>query len=46
MAGCFVEDLADELTSELSGKFRQTILALLETPLNYDVQELHRAMKV
>lgn len=41
----FGKPLEDELHGELSGKYRQAVLALLLTPLEYDVEELHRAMK-
>jgi hypothetical protein len=39
------KDLEDDLTGELSGKYRQTVVALLLTPTQYDVEELKRAMK-
>jgi hypothetical protein len=38
-------DLREDLKSELSGKLQTLVLALFETPANYDAQELHRAMK-
>ena len=41
----FGKDLKKELEGELSGKLRQTVLALLETPANYSAAELRKAMK-
>ena len=40
-----MELVKKELEGELSGKLRQTVLALLETPANYSAAELRKAMK-
>eukprot|EP00918_Siedleckia_nematoides_P062849 GHVU01136905.1.p1 GENE.GHVU01136905.1~~GHVU01136905.1.p1 ORF type:complete len:320 (+),score=57.14 GHVU01136905.1:151-1110(+) len=42
---CYGEDLIDELKSELSGDFEQTILALMQPPRVYDAHQLRKAMK-
>lgn len=39
-------DLAKDIKSETSGDFRDTLLALLETPLDYDVRQLREAVDV
>lgn len=39
------KDLADELSSELSGNFRSVVLGLLMLPPVYDAYELRNAMK-
>lgn len=53
--GCFpvnpsvpvlLQDLADDLSSELSGNFRSVVLGLLMLPPVYDAYELRSAMKV
>lgn len=41
-----MQDLIDDLKSELSGNFEQVILGLMTPTLLYDVQELRKAMKV
>uniref|UniRef100_UPI00398EC67B annexin A5-like n=1 Tax=Pristiophorus japonicus TaxID=55135 RepID=UPI00398EC67B len=41
----FGKDLVDDLKSELGGKFEKLIVGLLKTPLQYDVSELHNALK-
>lgn len=41
----FGKDLADDLKSETSGNFRQTILHRLYTPTKYDATQLHDAIK-
>ena len=38
-------DLIDDLKSELRGKFEDAVLALFETPIDFDVRELNKAMK-
>ena len=38
-------DLISDLKSELHGNFEDAVLALFETPVDYDVQQLHKAMK-
>ena len=38
-------DLIKDFNDELSGNFRIAVLALFETPVDYDVQQLHNAMK-
>ena len=40
------EDLVNDLSSELSFRFKQTILALMMTPCDYDASEMNRAIKV
>lgn len=40
------QDLADDLSSELSGNFRSVVLGLLMLPPVYDAHELKNAMKV
>lgn len=41
----FGKVLRDELKSEISGNFENLVLALLETPVNYDARELKDAIK-
>lgn len=41
-----LQDLADDLSSELSGNFRSVVLGLLMLPTVYDAFELKNAMKV
>ena len=41
-----LQDLADDLSSELSGNFRSVVLGLLMLPTVYDAYELKTAMKV
>ena len=41
-----VQDLIQDLKSELSGNFEKVILALMMTPAQYDAFELRSAMKV
>lgn len=41
-----LQDLADELSSELSGNFRSVVLGLLMLAPVYDAYELRSAMKV
>lgn len=39
------KELKAELKSELGGKFEDVVIALLETPTNYDAMELKKAVK-
>jgi annexin A7/11 len=41
----FVRDLIKDLKSELSGNYEDAILALFDTPANYDSKQLRKAMK-
>jgi hypothetical protein len=41
----FGRDLKADLKDELGGNFETAVLALFETPVNYDAKELKRAMK-
>lgn len=41
-----VQDLADDLSSELSGNFRSVVLGLLMLAPVYDSHELRNAIKV
>lgn len=41
-----MQDLIEDLKSELSSNFEQVILGLMTPTVLYDVQELRRAMKV
>ena len=41
-----MQDLIDDLKSELSGNFEQVIVGMMTPTVLYDVQELRRAMKV
>jgi hypothetical protein len=41
-----LQDLIEDLKSELSSNFEQVILGLMTPTVLYDVQELRRAMKV
>jgi len=41
-----VQDLVSDLSSELSFKFKQTVLALMMTPVDYDAEQLHKAIRV
>ncbi|XP_056645787.1 annexin B9-like isoform X1 [Diorhabda sublineata] len=40
----FGEDLIEDLKSDLGGDFEDVILALLKDPLDYQVEELHKAV--
>ena len=42
---CFGRDLMDDLSKELSGNFKDTMLALYEDPIEYDAKCLYKAMK-
>lgn len=41
-----LQDLVDDLKSELSGNFERVIVGMMMPTVLYDVQELRRAMKV
>lgn len=41
----FGRDLISDLSSELSFRFKQTILALMMTPIEYDASELNKAIR-
>ena len=41
----FKKDLFDELKSELSGNFKETVLSLFYTPVDFDCYHLEKAMK-
>jgi hypothetical protein len=41
-----LQDLVNDLSSELSFRFKQTILALMMSPSEYDASELHKAIRV
>ena len=41
-----LQDLRQELKSEISGKFENLVLALLETPVKFDTKEVHDAISV
>ena len=41
-----LQDLIDDLKSELSGNFERVIVGMMTPTVLYDVQELRRAMKV
>ena len=35
-----------DLSSELSFRFKQTVLALMMTPVEYDAEQLYKAIRV
>ncbi|XP_033112459.1 annexin A13-like [Anneissia japonica] len=39
------KDLIQDLKDDLSGNYEETILALMQTPTEYDVHSLHKAME-
>ena len=41
----FGRDLMEDLTSDLSGNYKKTMLALFTEPIEYDVDSLYNAMK-
>lgn len=41
-----LQDLIDDLKSELSGNFERVIIGMMTPTTMYDVHELRRAMKV
>ena len=41
---CCLQDLMDELESELSGEFEEVILAMMMAPTEYDAYCLHDAI--
>jgi len=41
-----MQDLVKDLSSELSFRFKQTVLALMLTPVEYDAEQLHKAIRV
>lgn len=46
---CFLllkQDLVSDLSSELSFKFKQAVLALMMTPAEYDADQLIKAIRV
>ena len=40
------QDLRQELQSEISGKFKDLVLALLDSPIVFDSKEMHDAISV
>ena len=46
MCCCLLQDLVKDLSSELSFRFKQTVLALMMTPVEYDAEQLYKAIKV
>ena len=41
-----MQDLIDDLKSELSGDFENVMVGLMKTPADYDASELKSAIKV
>ena len=41
----FKKNLLDELKSELSGNFKETVISLFYTPVDFDCYHLDKAMK-
>jgi len=46
MCWCVMQDLVKDLSGELSFRFKQTVLALLMTPVEYDAEQLYKAIRV
>jgi len=46
MVLCTMQDLLKDLSSELSFKFKQTVLAMMMTPVEYDAEQLYKAIRV
>jgi len=41
-----LQDLVKDLSSELSFRFKQTVLALMMKPVEYDAEQLYKAIRV
>lgn len=41
-----MQDLISDISKKLSGDFHNLVVALLQTPAEFDANEMHNAMKV
>lgn len=44
--GLYQKDIKNELDSHLFGEYKHLVVALMETPAEFDAKKLHHAIKV